>query len=187
MYKQIIVLLAIAAVSQAQVTGWVDCGKFNLHTLNYMQHWKKITCTQEARQLLKKLEPAHAPPPHAHSFEETLTTLHSFQLQVRLSSNIILVLMKLMFPFLPPASAASSLPYTVSAVILGQPWVIMQGNGCDQLPCPTTPGQSLRFEYRYTVTPEFPPVRLKSFRFYRATHPINYIFPADSSLSQNWG
>lgn len=115
--------------------------------------------TQVPRQLFVSSESAIALQHHAHSFVETLMTLHLIQPQVCLFSNIAFLLWIKSF-ISSPASVASSLPYIVNATILGQPWTIMEGNGCDQLPCPTSVGQDFTFAYRYTVSEIFPPVRI---------------------------
>ncbi|KAJ6649756.1 NPC intracellular cholesterol transporter 2 [Pseudolycoriella hygida] len=54
--------------------------------------------------------------------------------------------------------SADSLPFNVTATILGLPWTIMEGNACDQLTCPTQPGQVTTFSYEYTVSDIFPPM-----------------------------
>jgi len=55
---------------------------------------------------------------------------------------------------------AHSLPYNVTANILGLPWTIMEGNACDMsdINCPTTTGDQIYFVYSYTVSEIFPPV-----------------------------
>lgn len=55
-------------------------------------------------------------------------------------------------------ASATSLPFIVNATILGQPWTIMEGNGCDQLSCPTAANVDFTFRYDYEVSTIFPPV-----------------------------
>lgn len=119
----------------------------------------KKYATQVPRQLFVSSQSADALQHHARSFVETLMTLNFFQPQVCPFSNIAFLLWIKNF-ISSPASVASSLPYIVNATILGQPWTIMEGNGCDQLPCPTSVGQDFTFAYRYTVSEIFPPVRI---------------------------
>ncbi|XP_037052529.1 uncharacterized protein LOC119086059 [Bradysia coprophila] len=118
MYKQIIALgvLAIAAVSYAQVTGWTDCGSTAI-----IRSIRAGPCTTTPCPFVRG---------NTYDIEFISTA----------------------------TAAATSLPYIVNATILGQPWTIMEGNGCDQLTCPTVVGQDFTFSYRYTVSEIFPPV-----------------------------
>lgn len=63
-----------------------------------------------------------------------------------------------MFYLIIIAEVASSLPFNVTATILGLPWTIMQGNACDTVECPTQVGDAIYFRYVYNVDPNFPPV-----------------------------
>lgn len=108
MYKQIIVLtlLALATVSYAQVTGWVDCGKsclifdYCFFSGKVMQIlFKKNVNKQEAPQGSVHLEPVHAPKHRAHLFVAIPMTLFLMLQQVRFSFDRFVVWRKLIILF----------------------------------------------------------------------------------------
>lgn len=164
MYKQIIVLILLAGVINAQTTGWRNCGKFIIFTIlriflfNYLINLIMYTGSYLGSIIRVRIEGCPQTPCTFRRGESYRleADARSCEVNNNVANQIIIN------AYFSDASSRA-LPFTVTGTSLGIELPIHSGNACDYLTsgvCPVVSNAEFGFGITYEIPSWIPPVRI---------------------------